>query len=197
MKISKNPSSSKFELAKEILKNADDFEFIINGADGEIFYFIIYSKISIENINLLPNEYILKIFRRGLSENILEHFIKLSNFKLIPRIFVLNSVFIIMQYIEGITLNKYLENMKLKITIGFNTNLTKLQIYEKIKKLLDKYHSLNLTHNDLNPYNILISKNDVFFIDPLIPAIGNKKIDMLKRLDMIDLENYKELLGAE
>lgn len=185
----RNPSKELAELAKEILKNADDFEFLSEGHHGELFYFISYSKIYIKNIRLLPNEYILKIFKQTLSEKQLEYFAKLSNLKLIPEVFILNPVFLIMQYIEGITLFEYFRN-KTK----FKTNLTKFEIYEKIKNLINKYHSFNLAHDDLNVSNILISKDNVFFIDPGIILIG-KNIENQKLRDLDDLKSYKELLN--
>lgn len=57
----KNPSEKFAKKAKEILKNVDDYEYLTEGAAGEIFYFMISTNIIIDNTILKSGEYILKI----------------------------------------------------------------------------------------------------------------------------------------
>ena len=45
------------------------------------------------------------------------------------------------------------------------------------------------SHNDLNANNILMSKNDIFFIDFEYSSINNKYFDISKIIDSLNLNN--------
>ncbi len=64
-------------------------------------------------------------------------------------------------------------------------------IFENIKKLLKKYRSLGLRHNDFHYGNILVDKNlNVIFIDPQISLFGNENIwEELDRIVSLADEN--------
>lgn len=66
-----------------------------------------------------------------------------------------------MKYLYSVRLSEIFENSSF-------SNLNKREIGNKIIDLINKWHKLGFYHGDLNTGNILITKNDVIFIDPLI-----------------------------
>lgn len=142
-------------------KNKIEFEFIAEGQCGEIYKFKLLRITKIENVMLFPNEYVLKIFKDGdeISKSEIKWLTQLSDNNLIPKIYIINSDFIIMKYINSKTIWDSIQD---------NFTLDDyLIILEKIKILLLKWHSLGFAHGDLHQRNILITKNlEVYFIDP-------------------------------
>ena len=67
-----------------------------------------------------------------------------------------DTLFIEMEYIEGVTLNKFAE--PLRYTIRFNKNL--LAIIKDISEAIQHLHSFGIIHRDIKPENILIDKNN-------------------------------------
>lgn len=114
-------------------------------------------------------KYLLKI-KDYIKNNEYELQKKAALLNISPRVFnraiLDNKEFIVMEYIDAITLNSYILNEEYE-------NIREL--YDVILKTLNcirKLHSLNISHGDLNATNILISDKDdythndaVFIID--------------------------------
>ena len=78
----------------------------------------------------------------------------LNKYNLSPKGLYYNNYYLIIEYIDSITLSNYLKNSK---------NYT---IFDKVIKSINKMHSLNIFHGDLNLDNILITPNEeIKFID--------------------------------
>lgn len=156
----KNPELQK--VVENILSKIDhnnkiEFEYISDGSYAEIYKFNLKSNKLVDNKILKSGNYVLKIFRDPAKDKEINQLTKFSNYGLIPKIFIINKNFIIMKFIEGKTLWKFIE-----INDSFNRI-----IFLKIERLIQKYHQLGFVHGDLHPDNILITnKINVYFIDP-------------------------------
>ncbi len=67
---------------------------------------------------------------------------------------------LIMENIDGITLNEYLINNN-----DYNN------ILSKTGEIISKMHSLKITHGDLTPNNIIIKDNKIYLIDPSMGSL--------------------------
>lgn len=63
-----------------------------------------------------------------------------------------NTAYIVMEYFEGITLEKYLEKHKGDVSLK-----EKISLIEKISIIVDKVHQKGWIHRDITPENIMIS----------------------------------------
>ena len=78
----------------------------------------------------------------------------LNKYNLSPKGLYYNNYYLIIEYIDSITLSNYLKNSK------------NYSIFDKVIKSINKMHSLNIFHGDLNLDNILITPNEeIKFID--------------------------------
>ena len=81
----------------------------------------------------------------------------------------------------------------------FNLYINKLNSESKnnyLKEAIELFNDLKMhenenvfSHNDLNANNILISKNNIFFIDFEYSSINNKYFDISKIIDSLNLNN--------
>ena len=87
----------------------------------------------------------------------------LKKYDFIPQILFFDnkdSHYIIYQYIDGVTLNKY----------KFKDDKEKIAIFVKILEKIEIIHNLFIVHCDLKPSNIIISNNNIYILD-----FGNAK----------------------
>lgn len=93
-----------------------------------------------------------------------------------------NELFIVMEYVNWITLNKYMKEIYFK---ELDDNMGKLKyIFLNIAKAIDSVHSYNLVHADITGSNILINESlEVKVIDfdfAILDSKMSKSIDILK-----------------
>lgn len=166
----KNPHESDY--IEEIIGNID-YTHLDSGSYAHVYKFTLNQSTVINKVKLKPGKYILKLFLDpfNYSKGCKERFLKLSKQKLIPKIYIINEKYIIMDYINGIPLKKLLPEYNdetgeydEKISPGKAHNL-----WLKIDQLLGDFHEISKSaHGDLNPGNIMVSKDldKVWFIDP-------------------------------
>jgi len=181
----KNPKDSNARLAKEILNEADEYEYLTEGSEGEIFYFSISTPITADGHKLLSGKYVLKIFNRPMTSRRLEFLSELSDKKLIPEIYVFDFNYLIMDYIDGKTLKSVIENL---------SRSSKDLILKEIEKLISKWHKYKIGHGDLQTINIMISGKKVYFIDPLANYDGIITNKQLMGNDLGDLKHIERLM---
>lgn len=157
------------------------------------------NKRNILGIELSSGKYILKNMKKEeISNKDIKLLKSLSNLKLIPKIYLIDEKYIVMDYFNGMTLSKYL----------YNYTLSK-NLYLTIKKLIHKWHKLGYAHGDLallfanknnklvGADNLLIGRNNsIILIDPTIGKITDSDNDKLSQFDLkkkYDLEFLKEL----
>lgn len=117
-------------------------------------------KSKIYEIYIDNKKYLIKYFNKKIDNNEIEYLLKLSNNNLIPKIYNINFNYIIMDYIEGFTLEEILQN--------FITGEYAQVLISKIKNVWKNWIIHSNGHGDLHLSNIIITKsNDVIFIDPL------------------------------
>lgn len=182
----KNPKELNARLAKEILIEADEYKYLTEGNEGEIFYFKTNNPLIIDGHKLLPGKYVLKIFNKSMTSRRLEFLSELSDKKLIPEIYVFDFNYLIMEYIDGKTLKSVIENL---------SRSSKDLILKEIEKLINKWHNYKIGHGDLQTINIMISGKKVYFIDPLAnydEIITNKQ---LIGNDLSDLKHIERLMA--
>jgi len=165
MKRCKNPNEYSLKEAQKILSRSDEYEYLTEGSEASIFYFITYKGFD----NLPPGEYILKIFHQAYFHNniIIKYYENLSNLKLISKIYYHDPHKIIYKYVPGFKLT----NIKLN---SHKLEMDYFEIFEKIQKLIKKWHFYGFAHGDLNSDNIIIYKDKIFFIDPVYLPDGKK-----------------------
>lgn len=178
--LKRNPIKQK--LAKEILSEADDYDFLGEGGLGEAYYFIITDNLKIKSTVLKSGEYVLKIQKRSADyydEDNIKYLNTLSSKKLIPRIYYIDKEIMISDY-KGESLYYILKNNK-------KYNLDK--IFYNIGKELSKWKKSDFTHGDLSDCNIVIDdKNNVTFIDPIYhPFVSEHGFS---NTDLFDLFKY-------
>lgn len=156
------------------------------------------NKKTILGVELYSGKYVLKnIKKEEISNKDINLLKSLSELMLIPRIYLINKEYIIMDYFEGSTLNVYLRS-----------NLLSDQLITKIKNLIKKWHSLGFAHGDLalslkenkiiGGGNLLISKNgNIKLIDPTIGKIYDKskrtsQLNLKKKYDFLFLKELKD-----
>lgn len=103
----RNPHDSEY--IKNIIGDTN-YKYLDSGSYAHTYKFILKFNRKINNINFKPGEYLLKIFYDPFKypQKCKERFLKLSKFKLIPKIYIINKIYIIMDYVDGITLKKLL-----------------------------------------------------------------------------------------
>jgi len=157
----RNPIKQK--LAKEILSEADEYNFLGEGAIGEVYYFILNDNLKIKSTTLRPGEYILKIEKYNRLYNKEKGYLRsLSDKRLIPRIYYNDNEIMIQSYFSGMTLKDFLILYK-------NDDFLIFSVLNEIARKLSKWHYLSITHGDLNYNNILVNTKeiDVQLIDPV------------------------------
>lgn len=172
---------------------------IIKEGHNPVCILTVKNKKTILGIELFAGKYILKnITKEEISDKDIELLKSLSYLKLIPKIYMIDKKYIIMDYFNGMTLSKYLHNY----TLSKNLYLT-------IKKLIRKWHKLGYAHGDLallfanknnklvGADNLLIGRNNsIILIDPTIGKLTDADNNKLSQFDLkkkYDLEFLKEL----
>nr|AAT38613.1 predicted LicA choline kinase [uncultured gamma proteobacterium eBACHOT4E07] len=192
------------------------FKKINDGETSEIFLGEFNGRKSIfkltkrNNFNLIINEYlksgvIENISKKNVTPNILFYEKKIG--------------LLIYEYIEIESKNKILKNIQsigeqlkkfhqIKFNKRtktykdqFNLYINKLNSESKnnyLKEAIELFNDLKMhenenenvfSHNDLNANNILMSKNNIFFIDFEYSSINNKYFDISKIIDSLNLNN--------
>lgn len=147
------------------LKNLDIFFHQEYNIKGEIFNLLKKS------IDFVENEYSIskKCGDLGISPKTYEHFYCCNSY-----LFSLNSI-IVMDYVEGVTLNNYFSDYQ----IDFNIYK---KIKEKISSINKKLKKHKIIHNDLHSENILVffkteKDLELKIIDFGISSIVNDQVD--------------------
>lgn len=178
----RNPNLEK--IADEILQIP--FEYLSMGGDAETYVFEIKKPDIIDNVLLPKGKYVLKIYfpnERKIDPSTIKYFKSLSSKKLIPKIYVITKNYIIMEYIEGNTMLKLLENNKNFDDKTYTTPGQWYKIFRMIEREVNNWHTKNCAHGDLNPGNIIIQKDKVVLIDPsFVPFKYQHDEDTLIRL---------------
>lgn len=183
----KNPSIPNN--IKDILRFADNIKYLKSGAEADVYYFEMPIEDIVDNYLLKPGKYVLKYyFREYLDRKHINYLKKLSDKKLIPKIYIINDRFIVMKFIGGKSLEELIDNGKYK------SLTSKKELIEKLKHELQKWHNHNFVHNDIDLANIMIGENKIWFIDPDISWIDEIKLtnefknSELKGIDLNFLE---------
>ncbi len=194
------------------------FKKINDGETSEIFLGEFNGRKSIfkltkrNNFNLIINEYlksevIENISKKNVTPNILFYEKKIG--------------LLIYEYIEIESKNKIVKNIQsigeqlkkfhqIKFNKRtktykdqFNLYINKLNSESKnnyLKEAIELFNDLKMhenenenvfSHNDLNANNILMSKNNIFFIDFEYSSINNKYFDISKIIDSLNLNNLE------
>jgi len=173
-------------VADQVLDNIS-YKYLAEGAYGETYFFTLDKNKRIKDVLLFPGDYVLKIFLYPYdidsfidhSDKYIKHLKLLSNKGLIPKIYYIDRHMIIMDYIDG----KTLENITLSDPI-----ISKMWI------MLNKWHSYGFYHGDIKEENIMINKNgEIWFIDPFyVKGISPKELlsnDIDAMVDIITGQN--------
>ena len=149
----------------------------------------------VNGITLMSGKYILKnIVKEKISNKDINLLKSLSDSKLIPKIYFIDKNKIIMDYFDGITLQEYLKRYKLSE-----------KLYQKIRKLVFKWHRLGYVHGDLALFfsnktnklvgaeNLLIGDNEITLIDPILGKIYDNKLSQFEIKRNWDIQFLKEL----
>jgi len=143
------------------------------GTEAFAYYFRILNNTHIFDKLFKSGEHILKIYKREkdfLSYKNQKYLVTLSKYGLIPKIFYIDSNVIIMKFIYGLTINKFVEDV-----IKYDPRMVK-QLEQKYTELIDTWERLGFEHGDIDPDKVLFSKNilvtmknskiKLYFIDP-------------------------------
>lgn len=149
----------------------------------------------VNGITLYSGKYILKnITKEEISNKDITLLKSLSDSKLIPKIYFIDKNKIIMDYFDGITLQDYLKKYKLSE-----------KLYQKIRKLVFKWHRLGYAHGDLallfssknnkliGAENLLVGDKEIILIDPLLGKIYDNKLSQFDIRRNWDIQFLKEL----
>lgn len=184
MKFKQNPTLTLNEF--EDTFRVPFFEFD-TGGNANTYKFTISKSFFVFETNLKPGNYVLKLFRKPnrfdmyndldhpfhtSSKDCIKKLIALSDLKLIPKIYIIQDNFIIMEYIDGIILSKS--------GIRFEPLEFRKIVFEKLEKTLFDWHRNHLYCGDLDGDNIILGKDqNVYIIDPSCNNhIDNKKLDL-------------------
>jgi len=100
-----------------------------------------------------------------------------------------NSIALLQEFVEGITLRNFLEDNKLSVE---EVIIIILQLVE----ILDKIHKKNIIHKDVNPNNIIINeKKEVFIIDFDISTMLSSEKKEIN--DVYNLEGTLDYISPE
>ncbi len=149
----------------------------------------------VNGIALYSGKYILKnITKEEISNKDITLLKSLSDSKLIPKIYFIDKNKIIMDYFDGLTLQDYLKKYKLSE-----------KLYQKIRKLVFKWHRLGYAHGDLallfssknnkliGAENLLVGDKEIILIDPLLGKIYDNKLSQFDIRRNWDIQFLKEL----
>lgn len=189
----------KIEIEKQIsqLLKGVNYKLIQNKSLGTVYYFETNKMIELLNHKYLKGEYILKVEKLTLDE--VENLKKLSELKLIPKIFSIDEIFIynnfkqdeflfiiIMEFINGIDLQKLISKYYWNYYDTSKDIILRRYLANEIRKEYNKYGK-NI-HGDLNPRNILVTKDGkVYFIDPQLYYDKSDRIKAKPEQDWSDL----------
>ncbi len=91
---------------------------------------------------------------------------------------------IIMEEIDGITLNKFIRKNG-----SYGNNIKELGI------AIARMHNAHLSHGDLNPNNIMISNNKIYLLDPSMGSVNCTVEDMADDIFLLT-ESFKSLFSC-
>ena len=163
----KNPFTNTNDVKDYISKNSYLFTWIGSGAQAKVYKFDLAKKIVLQTKILIPGTYALKLLthsRNYYDKYQIDYLTILSNYGLIPKIFVITKNYIISKFIEGHTYSEVKEMYKSKEI----DRESYLKIADKIDSLLDVWYKLKFRHDDIHDDNIIVSMNlnKVYLIDP-------------------------------
>lgn len=138
--------------------------YLAEGDYSEVYKFEITENKEIDDVILKKGTYVIKFFKQD-EDNYLNfkdilYLKKLSNLKIIPKIYVITENYIIMDFINGKTLEYVLTNTEHP---GKKSNLLL-----KLERLISKLHDKKIAHGDLHLRNVLIDLDEnLYLIDPV------------------------------
>lgn len=171
----KNPyDTSNFAL--NLLPNIEFKELSDEGQFAQTYKFVFNSETRIFDKLLNKGDYVLKIYRNNynLNEDQISYLLKLSNLKLIPKIYIITDKFIIMKFIHGKLFYEYIKNITYK---EFDI------LMNRLKNVIYEWNKVGYEHGDLSSRNIIIDhNNNINLIDPDFHTISYRKFigDSLK-----------------
>lgn len=159
----KNPEINWDNITIYDVLNQLPYPKLIRSGHIEIWYFKLEKSLTLYGKRLFPGEYILK-FSKSLPIINRDILLQLSRYRLIPKIYMINSKFNIMKYIKGVELKNIIkENWKWTIQ-------QKKIIHQNIITTFKTWHDLGFFHGDIgkNGNNILVDDDtlEVYIIDP-------------------------------
>lgn len=139
--------------------------------------------------NCLHKERIPKLYRLGVIDEALRkkrtksearNIDKANKLVLAPKLYGVKGATIVMDFIDGITLRDCLEKVDRK------------KIFERIGKATRKMHDANLVHGDLTTSNLIIKKDEPYFIDFGLSFVSAKTEDKA-----VDIHLMKQALESK
>jgi len=206
LEIILNERDFNFKILKKI-NDGETSEIFLGEFNGRKSIFKLTKR---NNFNLIINEYL----KSGVIENILKKNVTPNILFYEKKIGLL-----IYEYVEIESKNKIIKNIQsigeqlkkfhqIKFNKRtktykdqFNLYINKLNSESKnnyLKEAIELFNDLKMhenenenvfSHNDLNANNILMSKNNIFFIDFEYSSINNKYFDISKIIDSLNLNN--------
>lgn len=162
-KKKKNPDINWDKISVDDVINQLPWAKLVRGGHVEVWYFKLEKSLTLYGKKLFPGEYILK-FRKTIPIINIDILIQLSSLRLIPKIYMINSRFNIMKYINGIDLETIIRE-SWRWTVE-----QKRTIYQNILTSIQTWHKLGFFHNDIGKdgNNILVDNDtlEVYIIDP-------------------------------
>lgn len=170
VRIRKNPRNlSQLQIIDVLSRNPDikDLKNIGSGAEADVYYINIIKNTHVFDHLIKKGEYAVKLYdtqwQGPLSEKQQKHLVLLSKYGLIPEIFYLDSNMMIMKYINGITLDKFSEQIE-------NDPQIMDHLKTKYLKLIGIWKKLGFEHRDVRfgmSDNILVTEDlKLYIIDP-------------------------------
>lgn len=130
--------------------------YLAEGDYSEVYEFKINENKRIDNIVLKKGLYVIKFLKQDednyLNIKDITYLKKLSNLKIIPKIYVITENYIIMDFIDGKTLEYILTNTEHP---GKKSNLLL-----KLERLISKLHDKKIAHGDLHLRNVLVDSDE-------------------------------------